>query len=83
MDETDLIKLSILGRYKKYRVNEKNRKNLLQIAVHRKSYSLPLKTYYTYSYITIGHDACYQQMLKQKAVFRKDLNETLRLAYLF
>ena len=42
MDETDLIKLSILGRYKEYRVNEKNRKNLLQVAVHRKSYSLPL-----------------------------------------
>jgi len=28
-------------------------------------------------------DACYQQMLKQKAVFRKDLNEALRVAYLF
>ena len=42
MDETDLIKLSILGRYKEYRVNEINRKNLLQKAVHRKSYSLPL-----------------------------------------
>ena len=33
MDETDLIKLSILGRYKEYRVNEKNRKNFLQIGV--------------------------------------------------
>lgn len=26
MDDTDPIKLSILGRYKEYRVNEKNRK---------------------------------------------------------
>ena len=41
MDETDLIKLPILGRYKECALNDK-KKNLVQIAVDRKSYSLLL-----------------------------------------